>query len=219
MFDLKKFKQSYETDITKLVIKDKEFSFFVPATIEPFLNPDNPMEGFPLWAKIWEASIVLAQFLAESSPRPGKTILEIGGGSGAVSIVGSSFGHNITLTEYDERALEFARANAALNNCKNLRIERLDWHNPNLSGKFDTIIGSEVIYNERDFQPITRIFETYLKPGGDIFLAESLRKTTLEFFHQMSSHYEIKAQKKIIRGPDQEIRVIFCRMTPKYPAE
>ncbi len=159
--------------------------------------------------------MVLAQYLADLPPIPTRRILEIGAGGGAVSIIACAFGHDITMTEYDEHALAFAKANAMLNGCEKLSIQKLDWHNPTLSERFHIIIGSEVIYSERDFEAIKNLFNTYLAHQGEILLAESLRKTTLQFFDQMSAHYHIKAKKKIIRGPQEEIRVIFAKMRPK----
>jgi hypothetical protein len=44
---------------------------------------------------------------------------------------------------------------------------------------------------------------------------ERPKKTNIEFFKQMSKHFNIKAQKKIIRNGSEEIRVMMCKMTFK----
>ena len=50
------------------------------------------------------------------------------------------------MTEYNQDALNFARANARVNHSSEsseLSISELDWTKPNLVGKFDMILGSE----------------------------------------------------------------------------
>ena len=73
-------------------------------------------------------------------------------------------------------------------------------------------MGSEIIYNERDYQPILALLKTFLKPGGEVMLAEGVRKTSMEFFRQMGQFFNIKVHKKVLRSEEQEIRVILCRM-------
>ncbi len=215
MFSLETFHKEYETDIADLTIRNRNFSFFVPKTLDRFLDPEDMFRDFPLWSKIWEASIILADYLAGIEAEPQKRFLEIGSGLGVAGIIAASFGHHVTMTEYNIDALNFAHANAK-NNLpspdSNPHITELDWHRPKLDGSFDYIIGSEVIYKEGDFKPILRLFKTFLKSDGEIILAERVRKTTLEFFRQMGDIFDIKAQKKILRSEEGEIRVILARM-------
>ena len=215
MFSMESFQQEYETDTVDVVIRKREFSFLVPKSLDKFVDPENVFNNFPLWAKIWEPSVILADYLASMPVNPKKRFLEIGSGLGLVGIVASSFGHKVTMTEYNHDALNFAKANAHINNCSNLEIMELDWNRPELEGTFDRIIGSEVIYMEKSFYPILRLFRTYLKEDGEILLAERPRRSSIEFFRQMSERFNVRAQKKIIRNGSDEIRVMMCRMTFK----
>ncbi len=218
MFSLESFLLEYTTDISNLMIKNREFSFYTPKTLDLFIDTEDVFNNFPLWAKIWEASIVLSEHLAGIAPDPEKHFLEIGSGMGIAGIVASSFGHRVTLTEYNTDAINFARANAEKNlpaTDSELEIMTLDWNEPQLEGSFDVIFGSEIIYNDRDYQPILNLFKTFLKPGGEIILAERVRKTSIEFFRQMSDIFDIKAQKKILRSKEGEIMVMLCRLKYK----
>jgi len=215
MFSMEAFHKEYETDISALKIRGRNFNFFVPKTLDRFLDSEDMFHDFPLWSKIWEASIVLADHLAGIDAEPQKRILEIGSGLGIAGIIASSFGHHVTMTEYNTDALNFAQANAENNLSSeesSLEISKLDWNKPQLEGSFDYIMGSEVIYKESAFEPILRLFKTFLKPDGEVVLAERVRKTTLEFFRQMGGFFDIKAQKKILRSDEGEIRVMLCRM-------
>ena len=184
-------------------------------TLDDFVDPQDIFQDFPLWIKIWEASFVLAEYLAGLDAIAGKRFLEIGCGLGVVGIVASSFGHRVTMTEYNQDALNFARANALLNKASNLEIRAMDWTQPEIEGSFDYIVGSEILFREGDFQPILNLFRTYLKEGGEILLAEGIRKTSMAFMHQMGDYFQIEAQKKVLRSKDKEMAVMLCKMRPK----
>jgi predicted nicotinamide N-methyase len=212
MSSLESFHSTYESDVSEVSVRGRAFRLFTPRYIEPFIDEGDALHDFPLWSKIWEASLVLADFLAGMPEEPGKRFLEIGGGIGLVSIVAASFGHDITLTEHNPHALEFARANAHANGCPELRILELDWNRPALEGAFDFIVGSEVVYHERDFDPLERLFDVLLKPKGEIILAEGIRKTSMEFFSRMQKSFQVKGHKKVLRSGEKEVPVILCRM-------
>jgi predicted nicotinamide N-methyase len=213
MFSMESFQKEYETDTVDVVIREHKFSFFIPKSLDRFIDPENVFNNFPLWAKIWKPCLILADYLASMPVNPEKRFLEIGSGLGLVGIAASSFGHKVTMTEYNHDALNFAKANAQINNCSNIKIKKLDWNHPELKGTFDRIIGCEIIYKEESFYPILRLFRTYLKKDGEILLSEKVRKSSIEFFRQMNEHFNIKAQKKIMRNDSDEIHVMMCRMT------
>lgn len=209
---LESFHRTYETDVSEVNVRGRAFRFFTPKYIEPFIDEGDALRDFPLWSKIWEASLALADFLAGMPPEPGRGLLEVGAGIGLVSIVAVSFGHDITLTEHNPHALEFARANAHVNGCPDLKILDLDWNRPSLEGHFDCVVGSEVAYRERDFEPLERLFEGVLKPGGEIILAEGVRKTSMEFFAKMQQSFHVKGHKKVLRSGGKEVPLALCRM-------
>jgi 2-polyprenyl-3-methyl-5-hydroxy-6-metoxy-1,4-benzoquinol methylase len=215
MFSIESFHRQYETDTADLTIGNRRFRFFVPKSLDKFVDQGDIFHDFPLWAKIWEASIVLSDNLAAMSVDPKKRFLEIGCGMGVVGVVATAFGHRVTMTEYNPDALNFARANAYTNlpsEKGRLEIAKLDWSKPRLEGLFDTIVGSEVIYKETDYHPILKLFKTNLKPSGEIVLSEGVRKTSMEFFRQVSGRFDIEAQKKILRSKGEEVRVILAKM-------
>lgn len=215
MFSLESFDRRYETDTKEVVIRGKRFSVLVPESLDGFVDPEDIFHDFPLWSKLWEASIVLADYLAGITPDPQKRFLEIGSGLGLVGVVAASFGHQVTMTEYNPDALNFSRANAhnnGLDERGDLEIKALDWNRPRLEGSFTYIIGSEILYSEKDYEPLLDLFKTYLRPGGEIILAERARKTSIGFFREVSEIFDIEARKKVLRSREKEIFVIFARM-------
>ena len=212
-FSLDSFYKAYDTDNNDMVIGGRNFNFLTPRTLESFIDKEDLLKNFPLWAKIWEASWVLADYLAACPVDPDKSFLEIGGGLGLVSIVTASFGHHITMTEHNPHALQFARANAHINRCSTVSIKQMDWHTPQLEDTYDVIAASEVVYHERDFAPLQKIFTDYLKPDGEIVLTAAMRRVTGDFLKKMQDVYDISAKQKVLRSEDEELRIALCRLT------
>ncbi|NNF97753.1 MAG: methyltransferase [Desulfobacteraceae bacterium] len=215
MFSIDRFHAEYETTIEELLIHDKRFRFHVPASIDRFLDADDALKDFPLWAKMWEASVILSNFLSKMPALPDEKMLELGAGLGVVGIVAAAFGHKVTMTEYNTDALNFAHANAELNNSENITIAALDWNNPAVDGEFDVIIGSEITFNKNNFNNIYKLLRRYLKSDGRAILAEGMRASGLEFYKTMSAHFDIKARKTIMRSADQEIPNVLMQMNWK----
>jgi len=220
-FSIEAFHRQYETDTSELVVRNRRFRFFVPKSLDRFVAAGGVFHDFPLWAKIWEASVVLSDHLAAMPVDPERGLLEIGCGLGVAGVVAAAFGHRVTMTEYNPDALNFAAANLHANlsadNAAGIELARLDWNRPQLKRRFDAIVGSEVIYKEMDFQAILKLFETCLKPSGEIILAEGVRKTSMEFFRQVSGRFNISAQKKALRSREEVFPVILARMRFKSP--
>jgi len=214
-FSMDSFHHKYDTDETKLTVNGRDFRLLIPSSLDGFIDPGNLYHDFPLWAKVWEASLVLADWVAHMKPDPEKRWLEIGSGLGLVGMTASTFGHHVTATEHNPDALAFARANAHINGCSNLKIEPLDWHQPKLEGMFDVIVGSEVAYRETDFKPLRTLFKTFLNPDGEIILTSAMRKINMLFYGEMQKYFNIKAQKKTLRSDEETMDILLCKMTPK----
>jgi 16S rRNA G1207 methylase RsmC len=212
MFSIKQFHERYETEATDIVVNDKKFVLLQPKYLYRFIDPHDVFHEFPLWAKIWRASWVLASHLANVPPDDGKQYLEIGGGLGLVSIVAASFGHRITMSEYNTDALNFAQANAHSNNCQDLPIIKLDWFRPQLEIRFDRIVASEVTYNEKHFEALIQLFKDHLKPGGEIILAWEIRKQRPDHFKMFRNVFDIAVSKISLRSEKDTHRIILMKM-------
>jgi len=212
MFSIESFHQEYETETTEVVVNAKQFNILLPKNLDRFINPVDMLHEFPLWAKIWKASWVLCGYLADMPSDPHKRFLEIGAGVGLVSIVAATFGHRITMTEYNPDALNFAQANAHLNHCPGLPILKLDWHDPRVTGQFDTIVASEITYKMEDFIPLIQLLKSYLQRGGQIILASEMRKTGKDFYDLLKTDFDISVQKKNLRSDTGVTQIMLFMM-------
>lgn len=215
MFTMDHFKATYDTEIADLAIGGRPFRFHVPRTIEPFIDPEDPLRNFPLWSKIWEASLLLAAQMAARPVRQGERLIELGAGLGVAGLVAAAFGHQITISEYDPNALAFLEANRSENSCTNVRICRLDWNRLDMDEQFDVILGSELIYRESDFKSMRTLFQTLLKPDGEVLLAGEIRQTNKAFLDGMQSVFNIQISKQTLRSESQAFTILLIRMSPK----
>ncbi len=219
MFSLESFNKEYETETTELVINGRKFQMLLPKDLTRFINPDDVLPKFPLWAKIWQASWVLADYIAKIPVESKKKFLEIGAGAGLVSVVAASFGHRITLTESNPDALLFSRANAFINGCPQLPILALDWNRPRLAETFDYIVASEVTYKKKDLGPLMKLFKTCLNPDGEVILVGEIKRVAKDFYKILETDFNLKMQKVVLRSSGEEFAIYLIRMTVKeeYP--
>ncbi len=215
MLSLESFYKRYETETTQLTVNGRNYRILLPKNLTAFIDPRDILHEFPLWAKIWPASWVLADYLAAIAPQPHHRLLEIGGGAGLVSIVAACSGHRMTMTEYNSDALLFARANAILNGCPQLPLVKLDWHHPGLKGRFDLIVGAEVAYKEEDIASLLKLFSAHVHPAGEVLLAAEMRRISRNFYRQLEKRFDIRVHKKTLRSPEEQIRIFLFRMQPK----
>jgi predicted nicotinamide N-methyase len=134
----------------------------------------------PVWMITWPAAMALAEHLVHGRDLAGARVLELGCGTAAPGIAAAAAGADVVVTDYDPLALEMARHNLGLNGCA-ARVERLDWYRPELSGRFDLVIGSEIVYFEKHFPALLAVLARYAEPAGRILLSDQGRPQVASF--------------------------------------
>jgi len=142
------------------------------------LTTDHTSVGLQSWA----SSIILAERICwEPSPfhfdaldRPGVRILELGAGTGLLSIVASKFlpSTEIIATDYHPDVLSNLRSNVSTNvsgqDQSSISVQALDWSSPPTDGpfsegSFDMILAADVIYHPDHAQWIKSCVQRYLR--------------------------------------------------------
>ncbi|CAE7764668.1 EEF1AKMT3 [Symbiodinium sp. CCMP2592] len=106
---------------------------------------------------LWEAAIVLADFVARNSQQfawQGKRVLELGAGTGLVAIALALEGADICATDGNPRVLDGAEANiqAAMPFPGRVVVEQFDWNSAEdlakiqAAGPWGAIVGSDLVY-------------------------------------------------------------------------
>jgi 23S rRNA U2552 (ribose-2'-O)-methylase RlmE/FtsJ len=58
-------------------------------------------------------------------------------------------------------------------------------------------------------------FKACLKPDGEVILAGQMRKTSMDFYKELETGFNISVQKKILRSENEEVNIYLFRMTLK----
>jgi SAM-dependent methyltransferase len=121
--------------------------------------------------------------------------LEIGCGVGLPGIVALSLGLRVIFSDYDVTAVEFAARNARANGFDNFETLPLDWRVPP-SFQVPLLLAADVIYEERNIEPLISLIQTVLTPEGFCLLSDPDRPTNGGFRFALK-----QAQLKFTRSP------------------
>ena len=103
-------------------------------------------ERLPYWADVWPSARVLAERLLTMRVDE-RRLLEIGCGSGLVSVAAAIAGFDVTATDYYDEALRFTALNVLVNTGVLIDTRAADWRRfPHDIGRFDLVVASDVLY-------------------------------------------------------------------------
>ncbi len=126
--------------------------------------------------------------------KEGQSVLEIGTGSGLVSMYASLLTDDVTATDINYNALELAEKNFKLNNINTIRLEFGDMFEPVKNEKFDVILFNTP-YLPTDSDDIINDDLNYAFDGG-----LDGRKVIDRFINEASNHLNDKGIVQIIQS-------------------
>lgn len=153
-----------------------------------FLRGENTTKR-PYGIVVWPAAIALAHEVASrgTDGLAGKRILELGAGTGLPGIVAASLGAHVVQTDRQNIVLHVCKLNAERNGVSADALEQRlgDWTAWTDDGRYDVILGSDILYAEPLHPHLHRIFETNLAPGGTLLIADPFRETSYKFLQAL----------------------------------
>lgn len=163
----------------------------------------------PYGVALWPSSIALAfEIASRGDALAGKTILELGAGTGLPGIVAASFGAKVTQTDQQELALSVCQLNGRQNGIGGIEYQLVDWTDWQDDGRYDYIIGSDILYGDTLHPYLRHIFATSLAPSGRLLLADPLRRPSLQMFDTLEAQgWDIDVTKWEL-GEDDDRRTI-----------
>ena len=126
--------------------------------------------------------------------KKGQSVLEIGTGSGLVSMYASLLTDDVTATDINYNALELAEKNFKLNNINTIKLEFGDLFEPVKNEKFDVILFNTP-YLPTDSDDIINDDLNYAFDGG-----LDGRKVIDRFINEVSNHLNDKGIVQIIQS-------------------
>ncbi len=137
---------------TRLALAGREVELVHPESPEDLIDEKEfeRDERLPYWADLWPSARVLAEVVSRMSGR-GKTLVELGCGSGLVAVAAALAGFKVLATDYYDDALQFTRVNVWRNAGVDPATRLVDWRRlPTDLGRHDVVVASDVLY-ERDY--------------------------------------------------------------------
>ncbi|MBK8270107.1 MAG: methyltransferase domain-containing protein [Planctomycetes bacterium] len=173
----------------------KEYSVPVAGRVIRLLGPRDPWTIFndpqesrknrtvgyaPYWTTPWPGAVMLSEYVIRQFEPGERPVLEIGAGLGLAGIALAANGFRVVVTDFDEDALAFARANVELNGIAFEACHRLDWRSPP-SEQFAMIVGSDVCYDKANHSAIIAMLTRCLADGGTALFSDQFWTDANEF--------------------------------------
>ena len=167
---------------------------------EPDVERRFVADGYmPYWTYPTATAVMLAEHLCAHVPPGATPVLELGAGLGVVGLALAMHGGRLIITDYDEEAVEFVRASAALNGLDNVDARLLDWRQPP-SEQYDLIIGGDVIYERRSHAPLVALLGQCLTTDGQAYFSDQNRSAA-EAFPEAVAAANMRCEVIPVSGP------------------
>ncbi|MBB5205238.1 putative nicotinamide N-methyase [Inhella inkyongensis] len=149
---------------------------------------------WPLFGLLWPSGRQLAQAMARRAVNPAESILEIGCGLGLASLVSHRRGALVTASDVHPLAGTFLLENLRLNGLAPMRYCHGDWsdrispaHAPRVAGRFELIMGSDVLYERDDAGCLPRFIERHATAVGEVLIVDPNRGHRAAFSRRMAA--------------------------------
>jgi predicted nicotinamide N-methyase len=154
--------------------------------------------AWPLFGLLWPSGAQLAAHLARRPVTAGERILEIGCGLGLASLVGHRRGADVTASDCHPLAELFLLENLRLNGLASMKYRHGHWsatptqqqHAKDdglqaLRGRFDLIMGSDVLYERDDQGLLARFIGHHAAAGAQVWIVDPDRGNRAVFNRHM----------------------------------
>lgn len=146
-------------------------------------------DRLPYGVVLWPAAIALAHDVASRADAfRGRRVLELGAGTGLPGIVAASLGGRVVQTDRHELAMSVCQRNGERNGVDTIEYRLADWTNWDDAGRYDWILGSDILYGETMHPHLRRIFESTVAPAGRVLLSDPFRGVSLRLLEAMEAN-------------------------------
>jgi predicted nicotinamide N-methyase len=155
---------------------------------------------WPLFGLLWPSGHALATRMASHPVRPDERILEMGCGLALASLVAHRRGAQVTATDCHPLADAFLQENLRLNDLPSMPYGHAQWAltdeaglpfeaqaSPLLQGRFDLLIGSDLLYERDDNGILAAFIERHALPCAEVWLVDPNRGNRAAFNRRMGA--------------------------------
>lgn len=152
--------------------------------------------SWPLFGMLWPAGLQLATVMAQRPLQVDESILELGCGLALASLVSHRRGALVTASDCHPLAGPFLLENLRLNGLPPMRYCHGNWASephldddqlPRVQGRFDLIIGSDVLYERDDGGTLAAFIERHAQPRSELLIIDPNRGNRAAFNRRMAA--------------------------------
>ena len=184
----------YTTRRMVLRFGDHDYRIRALSDLQQFADPNHHAERigissaqWSLFGQVWPSGRVLAEAMS-SHPVDGKRILEIGCGLALASLVLQYRGADVLATDHHPLPEPFLAYNSALNELPAVRYRELQWSAPDAGlGRFDLIIGSDILYERDHAGLLAALLSRHAKPESEVLITDPGRGNSAPFTRALAA--------------------------------
>jgi ETFB lysine methyltransferase len=203
---------------TPVDLERREVNILHPANADDLISEADYVkdERLPYWADLWPSAKMLATALVNENGN-GKRLLELGCGSGLVSVAAAIAGYDVLASDYYADALLFTRLNVERNvPGKTARTREINWREmPKGLGRFDRVLAADVLYEPSYGDLVARAISKTLADTGLATVADPgrlSRESFLDRARELGFEVDTSRKMKFVEGEiRQEITLIDLR--------
>lgn len=172
----------------------------------------DPEQNLPYWAELWPSGIALAAKIArEPEIVRGRRVLELGCGLGVTAIAALRAGADLLVIDYSHEALALCSLNTLDQVGKIPETLRVNWREPSLvlldreRGGFPVVLAADILYENRDVEPLLALCERIVAAEGELWLAEPGRPPAARFVESIHARgWSAESERCTGPWPDSE---------------
>ncbi len=173
----------YKTKQETIAINGISLNIVSLANKNQFYDPDKKAEKlgitdgmWPISGLVWPSGLVLARVVSQLN-LTNLSVLEVGCGIGIASLIAAYKDADITASDYHPLVKTLLFKNAKGNDIHTIKYIHGNWNHPiSNHGKFDLIIGSDLIYEAADCELLSVYINCHLAAKGKVMLIDPGRR-------------------------------------------
>lgn len=176
-------------------------------SVQQWYKKHKDESPFPYWAKVWPASIALAQFINTNKELiTNKHVMEVAAGLGLPSLLSATMAATVVCSDAAAPAVDFINESILLNGFTNITARIVDWNTDETPAGIDIILMSDVNYHPQHFPALLQFIEFNLSKKIIILLSTPQRIMAKPFITALEPYIEQQTEILV----DTNIEQVVC---------
>ncbi len=168
-------------------------------------SPESSSTGAPHWGQLWPSAKAIASYFGHCVRMRSVDAVDVNCGLGVGGLGAAAKGARVRMADLNPEALRFAQYNALQNGFTHLTTMEFDWKLDRLDGYVGSLIFSDVLWSEDNFEHVFRMLRDNLTPGRTAFLAEPGRPVATGFLKALrDTDYRVRLDMERVEDVDDD---------------